>query len=209
MSDRVIYHVFGRSNNKEWFYIPVEEVWKEMLLVLEEVSLSYAARCIGFVLMSNHFHLLLETPLQNLDSIMNYFMRKVSRAIGRRAGRINHVFGGRYKSTLIGDVAHFAHAYKYVYRNPVEAGIVGRVQEYPFSTLPWLLRSESFFVPVHDVNHHLACRIPRDWDKRLGWLNNAYSDEEKQLIKGALRRVEFSFSKDRGSKKVVNELMRI
>ena len=65
---------------------------------------------------------------------MNYFMREFSRTVGSKTGRINHVFGGRYKGCLIQDALYLAHVYKYVLRNPVEVGLSANVESYSFSS---------------------------------------------------------------------------
>lgn len=66
---------------------------------------------------------------------MNYFMREFSRTVGSKTGRINHVFGGRYKGSLIRDALHFSHVYKYILRNPVAGGLAVRVEDYRLSTV--------------------------------------------------------------------------
>lgn len=178
-----------------------------MVEQLEEVSVSYAARVVAFVLMSNHFHLLIETPLQNLNEIMNYFMRETSRAIAKQAFRINHVYGGRYKSSLITHKTYFAHAYKYVYRNPVQAQIADCVENYPYSTLQWITNKDPYRFPVYDLSHDLAGSVPNPIKDRLTWLNEPYLIDENMLIRKALRRVEFSFSKGRNQRQLVQSLM--
>src|SRR5687768_2108167 len=87
------YHVTVRSNNKEWFHIPVSECWKLFQKKLYAANQKYKFEIHTFVLMSNHFHLIASTPQANLDQVMRYFLTEFSRAINVRADRINHVFG--------------------------------------------------------------------------------------------------------------------
>jgi len=207
LTDRFVYHVTARSNNKEFFFLPTSAIWSLMSEQLDEVSIFYAARIISFVLMSNHFHMLIETPLKNLNEIMNYFMRETSRAIGRVSVRINHVFGGRYKSSLISNETYFAHAYKYVYRNPIQARIAGAVEDYPYSTLRWVTGKEPYRFAVYDVSTLLANRVPVKMTDRLTWLNTPYLAQQNTIIQKGLRRVEFSFPRDHNYTKVVRSLL--
>lgn len=154
----------------------------------------YDVRVHSFVLMSNHFHMLISTPEANLDKAMNYFMREVSKRIGERAGKVNQVFGGPYHWTVIKNSIHYQHAYKYIYRNPVHAGICSRVEDYPFSTLRGLLGLEYQHIPAYD-----NLEIIQDPFKKLQWLNSGYEDETKEAIQLALRRREFGFARDRDS----------
>src|SRR5262245_49031235 len=129
------YHVTARSNNREWFTLPLRKVWRIFGDVTQIVSDRYGLLVHAFVLMSNHFHLLCATPEADLGQAMNYLMRQVSKAIGSETGRINRIFGARYHWSVIDNPLYFAHAYKYVMRNPVEARIVTEVESYSYSSL--------------------------------------------------------------------------
>ncbi|MCB0403664.1 MAG: transposase [Bdellovibrionales bacterium] len=196
-SDNLPYHVSGRSNNKEWFYLEMPEVWDIFSEKLLLVSMEYGAQVIAFVLMHNHYHLLLTTPRANLDRIMNYLMREVSRSIGKKSGRINHVFGGRYYWSLIDNALYFSHAYRYVYRNPVEAGICRSVGEFAFSTYKYLGNIDSPPFPLHDYRHRYFCTIPHHLGQRGLWLNQNYEDGEADLIRRALRKPVMRFRTSR------------
>src|SRR4051812_4949790 len=91
-TDCFAYHVTVRSNNKEWFYIPIRQCWQILTETLAVTAARTGAEPYLLVLMSNHFHLLLSTPRKNLDYTMQYFLSIATRAIQARAGRINHVF---------------------------------------------------------------------------------------------------------------------
>jgi putative transposase len=66
------------------------------------------------------------------------------------SGVINQIFGGRYKWCLIQSQQYLSNCYRYVYQNPVRAGIVRRCEEYPFSTIQNTLGRSAFAIPVHD-----------------------------------------------------------
>ena len=193
MQSALPYHVFARSNNKEWFYLASDEVWSICKTLFSKTFHDYSSRVLEFVLMSNHFHLLIETPEANLNEVMNYFMREFSRAVGRKTGRINHIFGGRYKGCLIEHAAHFAHIYKYVLRNPVEAGLSSRVEEYPFSTLKREFGQSLGFPVAEILEHPLSGYIPLEIAARMTWLNTKYRFEQAELIRQSLKRTEFKF----------------
>lgn len=191
------YHVTARSNNREWFYLPSSEIWLICGHLLAKVEEKYQAGVLEFVLMSNHFHLLIETPGSNLDRIMNYFMREFSRTVGTRAGRINHVFGGRYNGSLIRDPWHFLHVYKYVLRNPVAAGMEEKVEDYVYSTLRRELGERYPFPVLPILDHSLSALIPRGIEGRLEWLNLPYEAAESELLRRALKQTEFRFPSHR------------
>jgi putative transposase len=200
-----IYHVRARSNNKEWFYVPIHQLWDIFLKKFNIIGQEYHAHVIAFVLMSNHYHLLIETPEANLGAIMNYLQREVSRSVGRISGRINHVFGGTYKGTLIDDEMYLFNVYRYLYQNPVEAKLCSRVEQYKYSTLPFVINERS---PIALADHVAVNRssIPTDMNKRLEWLNIMLSEEQRDLIRKAVRKPKCRFPKHYSYKKLVRSL---
>ncbi len=185
------YHVTARCINKEWFQLPLSLVWRIFSDYLYLIRIIYGVEIHSFVLMRNHFHLIIKTPDANLSEVMNYFMREVSKEIGRFTGRINQIFGGPYHSSVIVRDTYYMHAYKYVYRNPVEAGISESVETYPYSTLHGLLGFSKLVIPVvlDDV-------LFSDMESTLAWLNTDYKADHKCQIKNALRKVKYSLPAD-------------
>lgn len=68
---------------------------------------------LSFVLMSNHFQILIKTPDANLSEGMNYFMREVSKEMSAKIVRINQTFGGPYHWCLLDSYKYFLNSYKY------------------------------------------------------------------------------------------------
>ena len=72
------YHITARSNNREFFYLPVLNVWDLMTKKLAKLQRDHGIKIAAFVLMNNHFHLLLLTPNEDIDKIMYFFMKEVT-----------------------------------------------------------------------------------------------------------------------------------
>ncbi|MCI5071602.1 transposase [bacterium] len=187
------YHIFGRSNNKEHFYVPLDVVWDISTYLFEKVHQEYEAKLHTFVLMPNHYHILMSTPLKNIDQIMNYWVRELSKKINYRAGRINRVFGGRYKWCSIQDEIYHANAYKYIYQNPTRAFLSDKIETYPWSTIQFLKNNN---IPKYlydedfcQLNHVIPMKIK---DKLL-WLNDFLLEKEQEVIRRALRRYIFQY----------------
>lgn len=185
-SDHHPYHITCRCNNKEFFPLPLEEVWQIMVKELHYVHKEFSLAIHAFVLMGNHLHLLCHTPKANLDQIMHYFMRRTSFVIMRRAQSINHLWGGRYKWSLIDSQTHYYQVYRYIYQNPIRAGLVDKVENYSFSTLrtpvPFPLHS---FVPMAFGGE----------EGELIWLNERFDKEDQELIKLGLRKSQFDINR--------------
>lgn len=183
------YHVTARCINKEWFSLPLSDVWSVMSDQLFFVHQNYNALIHSFVLMNNHFHLLISTPSANLDTIMARFMKECSRNINDLSGRINQAYGARHYRTVIESDLYFHHVYKYVYFNPVKAGLVDRCENYKYSSLSFLLGQTKATFPVLE-----DYMLFSDVEKRLKWLNTSALNNDWNSVSRALRKANFKLS---------------
>ncbi|MBL7664792.1 MAG: transposase [Bacteriovoracaceae bacterium] len=150
-SDEFPYHVTCRSNNREWFEIPTQKMWELSLKCLAHANQKHPITLISFVLMSNHYHMLLRTPEANIDRFMYEFNKNLSLVVRNYAYRENRVFGGRYKWCLIRSHKYLFNCYKYVYQNPKRAKIVKHCEDYPYSTLYYIRHDKTFPLIIHDL----------------------------------------------------------
>lgn len=186
------YHVSARCINREWFHIPLQNVWNIMSDQLYFVTHAYSARIHAFVLMQNHFHLLISTPEANLNQIMWNFMGETSRTLTRSSNRINQTYGARHSRSVIDSPHYFHHAYKYVYANPVRAGAAKTVESYRFSTLHGLLGKSPLTIPVVDDSILFS-----DVTQTMRWLNRPASQENWKLVQQAIRKTKFRLARAR------------
>ncbi len=196
------YHVTSRSNNKEWFYIPLNQAWGILSASLSEAAARYQAEIHAFVLMSNHYHLLISTPSRNLDAVMKYALSVATQVIQRKTGRINHILGGRYRWSVLDSAYKLGYAFKYVYRNPVKHGACDRVEQYPFSTLNDCFSGP----PILEGFSGYWRAVPRLRKERIDWLNRPTPKEVEELVGRGLRRYRFEFPKSNSMQKKLREL---
>lgn len=190
LTDEYPYHVINRANNKEFFYIELQDLWEIFEDHFKKAKEIFKCEIHAFVLMGNHFHLLISTPNKNLGEVMKYLQREVARNVNKKTNRINHVFGGRYKWSLIQQETYYWNVIKYVFRNPVRSGIADNVLNYPFSSL------EKTDYPLIDFWNQNKKIHSLDLD----WLNEPFLKEKEDAIKKALRRKVFELPKDENKK---------
>lgn len=175
------YHVYARANNKEWFCLPMDSMWEILSSHLNSIVSDYSCSIHSFVLMTNHYHLLLSTHKDyDLGSVMQWLQASVTRAVNKESGRMNHVFGGRYKASLIRTAVAYQDIYKYIYRNPVRANICEKVQDYKYSSL----NSRDILLAPNEFGS--TDSPPQE---QLQWLNA--SDEKLKEIRSGLRKSIF------------------
>lgn len=188
------YHVSARCINREWFDLPMDIVWEVMCEQLYFIHHAFRVDILAFVLMNNHFHLILRTPLANLPIAMAWFMRETSRTLTRLSGRVNQAYGGRYFRSVLGTNLYYQHAYKYVYANPLKANLCESAIDYPYSTLCGKLGVRKILIPVVE-----DLTLFSDVEGTLAWIDSKPSEENWQSVRKALRKRDFMIEKVRGS----------
>lgn len=128
-----IYHVTSRGNAQAPIFL--DDIDRNTFLsVLGLTMRRFNVICHGYCLMTNHFHLLLETPDANLSKAMRQFNSGYTQAFNRRHGRVGHVLQGRFKSIVVDRDAYLLELCRYIVLNPVRAGMVKEPGKYPWSS---------------------------------------------------------------------------
>jgi hypothetical protein len=84
--------------------------------------------------MSNHYHLLLETPEGNLSQVMRHINGAYTTYFNVKRKRAGHLFQGRYKAILVEADEYAVELSRYIHLNPVKVGMVGMPEEYEWSS---------------------------------------------------------------------------
>ena len=128
-----VYHVTTRGNDKKAVFNSDED--REMFLsILVQVTTRYHWLCHAYCLMSNHYHLMIETPDGNLSIGMRQLNGVYTQARNKRRHKTGHLFEGRYKAILIQKESHLLEVCRYVVLNPVRAGMVAEPEAWAWSS---------------------------------------------------------------------------
>jgi putative transposase len=127
------YHVTSRGNEQKDIFKSKRDREK-FLGYLESAVFRYGAIVHAWCLMTNHYHLLLETPQGNLSQIMRHINGAYTNYFNAKRKRAGHLFQGRYKAILIEAEQYLVELSRYIHLNPVRAGIVARPKDYPWSS---------------------------------------------------------------------------
>jgi len=105
-----------------------------LLKTIERMVDRYSVRCLAYCLMSNHYHLVLETPRANLSIAMRYVNGVYTQASNRRHRRTGHVFEGRFRSIVVDSDVYLRDLARYVVLNPVKARLVNDASAWAWSS---------------------------------------------------------------------------
>jgi putative transposase len=147
--DGAFYHICARGNERKAIFKENKDK-KHFLHLLEFAHSKYQATFHAYVLMDNHYHLILETPKAGLSKIIHSLNTAYTLYFNKKYQRFGHLFQGRYRSVIIEADSYLLALSRYIHLNPVRAGIVKNPEDYPWSSYlayigkeaaqPWLRR---------------------------------------------------------------------
>ncbi|TAJ76658.1 hypothetical protein EPO44_21265 [bacterium] len=115
------YHVTSRGNERRAIFKDDQD--RSVFLEKLQSSLAiYGVRLHCYVLMDNHFHLVVETPKANLSQFMRHFNVSYTAYYNRRHGRVGHLYQGRFKAIVVEADSYLLELSRYVHLNPVRVG---------------------------------------------------------------------------------------
>ena len=142
-----VYHVTCRGNERQDIFHDDEDRMRFLQILIQSISI-YSIKLYSYVMMSNHFHLLLETPKANLSEFMRKFNITYTGYYNRRHNRVGHLYQGRYKSVIVDKNEYLSVLSRYIHLNPVKIKAMKKLPEperikylvhYRWSSLPGFL----------------------------------------------------------------------
>jgi REP element-mobilizing transposase RayT len=127
------YHVTSRGNERRKIYFG-EADYEKLKSYLKEAQQKYSYVLHCYVLMSNHYHLLIETPNANMSKVMHYINGSYTNYVNRRRRRSGHLFQGRYKAIVVDRDRYVLELSRYLHLNPVRAKMVSKPEDYRHSS---------------------------------------------------------------------------
>lgn len=127
------YHVMNRGRRSEKIFHDRHD-YQVFVDLLKESAEIWNVRIAAYVLMPNHYHILVNTPDANISRCMRHINGVYTQRFNRKHRCDGQLFRGRYKSILVGGDSYLLQLVRYIHRNPIKAGIVGNLDDYPWSS---------------------------------------------------------------------------
>jgi len=142
-----LYHVIQRGNNREFIFKKNED--KMFLLKeIQERKINTGLKLYGYVIMDNHYHLVLQVGDDPLSKLMHLINSSYGRYYNSEHNRTGHVYDGRYKAIPIQNENYLLAVLRYVHRNPVHAGICAQINKYRWSSDMYYRDNQDSFVDI-------------------------------------------------------------
>jgi REP element-mobilizing transposase RayT len=186
--ENAYYHVTCRGNGRQHIFLADYDRRKFLDLLVRSLQ-SYQAHVLAFVLMINHFHLLVKTPQANLQGFMRHFNISYTAYFNKRHRRSGHLYQGRYKAFLIDADSYLLEVSRYLHLNPVRIKELTNFSEehkkdylrnYQWSSYPGYLSSRHSFLSLDEVLGHFK----GDTAAYRDFVEDGISLSQKPLDKG-------------------------
>ena len=208
--DGALYHITSRGNAAQNIFLDDKDRFR-FLDVLRAVVDRFGWLCHAYCLMSNHYHLLAETPHSNLSRGMRHLNGVYTQAVNHRHKRSGHVFQGRFKAILVERESHLLQVARYVVLNPVRAQMVKHARQWGWSSYratageiasPDFLTTEWLLAQFHDRRDRACLAYRRFVAEGIGesiWNNlsggfllgsEAFCERMKPRLRDAVRSKE-------------------
>lgn len=140
-SETGVYHIIVRGINQQDIFHYEDDYYK-YLGGVQRIGLESGITVLGYCLMTNHVHLLINE--NNMD--VSVYMKRIGVSYANwynwKYERSGHVFQDRFKSECVENDAYLLTVIRYIHMNPVKAGIVNNPEEYPWSSCATYYKNE-------------------------------------------------------------------
>ncbi len=133
------YHVMNRGRRGEEIFTGKND-YNAFIELLKELFEDYNVKIAAYCLMSNHYHLLVQTPDANISRSMTHLNGVYTQRFNRMHLCDGQLFRGRYKSIIVDGDSYLLELLRYIHRNPLEAEIVEKLNKYNWSSHMYLSR---------------------------------------------------------------------
>ncbi|SHF03725.1 REP-associated tyrosine transposase [Caloramator proteoclasticus] len=145
--DGAIYHVTTRCNNRE--YILNTDNYKRFIIKqLKEYNKKFDYELLGYVIMDNHYHLLIRTHNDSISTIMFNLNNVIAKFLNTVLNRTGHALEKRFHCNLIETDGQLFATLRYIHRNPIRANICDNIDKYLWSSHWFYKRGINSFVNI-------------------------------------------------------------
>jgi len=134
LSSSGFYHIMIRGVNHQHIY-EEDDDYIYFIKTMQDLKIGHAFEIHAYCLMSNHVHILLrEKQIGDISLIMKRMLTKYAMYFNRKYQRSGALIASRYKSIPVEVDEYFIPLQRYIHQNPLKAGLVKKLEEYPFSS---------------------------------------------------------------------------
>ena len=160
------FHVITQGIDKKYIFDKSEDI-KFYIKIMYKLKQAQEIDIISYCIMNNHAHILIKTEiLEELSKYMQRLNTSYAKYYNKKYDRVGYVFRDRYKAEGIYRENHLYNCIKYIYDNPVKAGICDKAEEYPYSNYKKIkieLNERYKFIDIDETTEEICKNIVHDF----------------------------------------------
>ena len=153
------FHVITQGINKSYIFERAEDI-KYYIKIMYQLTQEQKIKIIGYCIMSNHAHMLIEREeVKELTKYMQKLNTKYGKYYNKKYNRVGYVFRDRYRAQGIYTEKYLYNCLRYIYNNPVKAGICKNAEDYPYSNYKKIdgeLDEDYTFIDIEDDDKNIG-----------------------------------------------------
>ena len=172
------HHVINRGVNKSDIFVD-ESDYNVFLGVVCKACKAYGVILHAYCLMSNHFHLLIETRQENLSLFMKHINSNYAIYANKKQKRFGHFWQGRFYSRYIHSANYYYTFIRYIEQKPIEAGLATHIGEYPYTLAACIVNK--LIPPPCTLHSKLLSEL--DYENIQEFIGVSLNNDELQILK--------------------------
>ena len=140
-----IYHIMMRGIDKRFIFLQNQD-HKQFLIQLKRAKAKSDGKVLAYCMMQNHVHLLLKEGGEEIGNTVRRINVGYAKYHNSTHDRVGHLFQGRFKSEAVNDQGYLYTVFRYIHQNPLKAGLVNEIGDYPWSSYGEYLRKNPVYV---------------------------------------------------------------
>ncbi len=180
-----IYHVMSRGNRRSEIFLKDND-YELFLMYLKMIRDKLGFKIHSICLMTNHFHILIETETVELSKIMQKLLSMYAEEFNYLHGFTGHLFEGRYTAKLIEDERYFLEVSRYIHLNPVKANMVREPLDYDYSSYGMFVEGKAglqgIISEIVTTDRILEYFDQGDWKEYRMFVEGKNSHEEQEML---------------------------
>ena len=176
------HHIVNRGVEQREIFLEAAD-YEKFLEIVCDVCAQYDVVLHSFCLMTNHYHLLVETEQENLSKVMRAINAQYAAIFNRKYKRIGHLWQGRFKSWFVTDEAYLYTLIKYIEFNPLKAKMVETLYEYPYGSFQMFCTEAE---PLKCLKKSVMLTEFKNREERLEFFESWYDEDVlKEIVKAS------------------------
>jgi len=195
LSETGLYHIVFRGLNRQNIF-EEDKDYVKLLDILKDIKNEYKMQVYAYCMMTNHVHLFIkEKTTGDIKAIMHKILTRYVVWYNKKYERSGSLIGNRYKSEPIENDIYYLTLVRYIHQNPIKAGIVNDLSEYPWSSYNDYIDLDNQFVDIKfglsilSENKDIALDEFKEYHKKIEEIDFSISNTKKLTDEQLRRRI--------------------